>query len=608
LELAAAPAIQRLRDEAVALAAELEEIGGQLKKRLAQLEDLRGRADPTFVSLQAVDLSTAAASSVQKAETLVADLVPALDRLQRDVTATEKARAQLTTLIDISQTINSTLDLDQLLNMVMDEMVGVMKAERGFLMLIDEQTGELEFKVARNMDRETIQESSFQVSRGIIDRVVKDGNPIVTTNAQDDDRWKGQASVISYGLRSILSAPLVVKDRMIGVVYIDNRIRAGLFSEKDLNLLVAFCNQAAIAIENARLFESIVQKMNEISEMKVQMDNIFASIASGVVTMSCEGVVTAFNASAENIFGVSGKEAVGQHYTDVFYALRETPLLHLIERVMDAGRRYIGYEIECSIGDRRDVVLSLSLSALKNASNEMIGAALVVEDLTETRRLLAAEKKIKDTFQRYVAKSVVDRLLSAPPKLGGERQTVTVLFADIRGYTSLSERMSPEELVSILNHYLGLIVRVILRYEGTVDKFMGDGIMAIYNAPLSQPDHALRAVKTALDMQTELEQYHQQAGIAVPKVTYGIGINTGEAVVGNLGTADLMNYTVIGDAVNTSRRLQESAQGGQILLSGSTYEQVRKFVTVEELEPVQLKGKSGPVPVFNLVGMRSTWA
>jgi adenylate cyclase len=141
-----------------------------------------------------------------------------------------------------------------------------------------------------------------------------------------------------------------------------------------------------------------------------------------------------------------------------------------------------------------------------------------------------------------------------------------------------------------------------------VDKFMGDGIMAIYNAPLSQPDHALRAVKTALDMQTELEQYHQQAGIAVPKVTYGIGINTGEAVVGNLGTADLMNYTVIGDAVNTSRRLQESAQGGQILLSGSTYEQVRKFVTVEELEPVHLKGKSGPVPVFNLVGMRSTWA
>jgi len=252
------------------------------------------------------------------------------------------------------------------------------EAERGFLMLLDEETGELDFKVARNMDRETLAGSSFEISRTIINRVAVEGEPILTTNAQDDPRFSNHASVVGYSLRSILCVPLKVKDKVTGVIYADNRIRAGLFRERDRDLLAAFADQAAMAIENARLFESIVIAKN-------LMDDVFASIASGVITTDVMDKVTLINRAAASILGVPAEQAIGAPYRDVLSALEES-LQPLIEEVKLKQQEFIAYEIEPELPQRGAVSLSMNLSPLKDAQEGTLGVAIVIDDLTEKKR------------------------------------------------------------------------------------------------------------------------------------------------------------------------------------------------------------------------------
>jgi sigma-B regulation protein RsbU (phosphoserine phosphatase) len=174
----------------------------------------------------------------------------------------------LALLYRLSQAFNSTLDLDEVLNQVMDEVIAAVRAERGFVMLY-EPDGRLVFKVARGIDHETIEEPDFQVSRGIVERVGKRGQPMLTSDAQVDDRIMMRTSVMSLGLRSVLCVPLIVKGKTIGVIYVDNRLRAGIFSEADLELLSAIAASAAIAVENARLYQVAVEKGRMERELQV---------------------------------------------------------------------------------------------------------------------------------------------------------------------------------------------------------------------------------------------------------------------------------------------------------------------------------------------------
>ncbi|MFB0546839.1 MAG: adenylate/guanylate cyclase domain-containing protein, partial [Anaerolineae bacterium] len=287
-------------------------------------------------------------------------------------------------------------------------------------------------------------------------------------------------------------------------------------------------------------------------------------------------------------------------YHEVLPSLRDSPLPFLVEEVKSKERKYIAEEIDAQLPERGTVNLSMSLSPLKDANEEALGVAIVVDDLTEKKRLEA----VREMFRRYLSPAVVDRLPSDPDelKLGGNRQEISILFADIRGFTSFSESLPPEQLVVILNRYLSLAAEAVLEHEGTLDKFMGDAVMAIFNAPLPQEDHALRAVKAALDMQQAISAYHQINGSA--QLSFGVGINVGEAVVGNIGTATQMNYTAIGDPVNLAKRLQESAQGGQILLSQSAYEKVKDHVEAKALEAIQMEGRSACEQVYELIGLK----
>lgn len=522
----------------------------------------------------------------------------ALDHLEQHLAAQADERAQLAALAEVAQAINSSLDLSEVLNRVMDEIIRLTGAERAFLMLLDPESGELEFHAARNLDRETIADSAFEISRSVVYRVAREGEPVVTTDAQLDPRFMGKDSVVSYNLRSILCVPLRLRDRVTGVIYTDNRIRTGIFDDRDRDLLLAFANQAAIAIENARLFE-------RVTAAKALMDNIFASIASGVVTTDVEEQITLVNRAAERILGITTEQAEGRRYSEALPALQ--PFLEpLMEEIRQEDRPIVAHEVEPELPGRGRVHLSLSLSPLVDSDRTRLGAALVVEDLTERRRLEAQERFIRETFQRYVCPAVVQRLLEDPGSLmlGGLRQEVTILFADIRGFTAYSEYRDPEELVEVLNCYLAISADAVLAEEGTLDKFIGDAVMAIFNAPLPQPDHTLRAVRAALRMQEAVREYHKAAPPG-RHLAYGVGIAVGEAVVGNIGTAQQLNYTAIGASVNLARRLQENAIAGQILLDQEAYQKVKDHVEARALPPTEMKGFSAPIQVYELLGMRS---
>lgn len=526
-------------------------------------------------------------------------LANSLEHIERAVAGLEREQGQLRALADISQVINSSLDLTTVLNEVMDTIVKLTGAERGFLMLKNAR-GQLDFRIARGMDRETLSEEAFQVSRTIVERVERTGEPLVTTNAQEDPRFRGSESVVGYNLRSILCVPLKVKDELTGVIYADNRVRTGLFTDQDRDLLAAFANQAAVALENARLFEEVRRQLAEISEIKNLLDSVFASIASGVITTDTQNIVTLYNRAAEAILGVTAQEAVGAPFDRVLPPIGPA-LTRIVEDVRTAEKRIVGYEVNPVLANRGAVNLSMNLTPLKDTQEGTQGVAIVVEDLTEKKRL---ENRYQ-VFQRMVSPAVIESLPDDPDKLklGGARREVTALFADIRGFTAFGEPLPPEQLLEVLNNYLAMAAEACLLHEGTLDKFMGDAVMAIFNAPLDQADHTLRAVRAALGMKADIEAFHETVE---PRwqLSYGIGINVGEAVMGLIGTRLRLDYTAIGDTVNTAKRIQENARPGQILLSDAAYERVKDQVTVNVLEPMRVKGKAQPVQVYELVGMK----
>jgi len=220
-----------------------------------------------------------------------------------------------------------------------------------------------------------------------------------------------------------------------------------------------------------------------------------------------------------------------------------------------------------------------------------------------TDELRATQERIRKTFERFVPPQVVRRLLDNPGmvQLGGQLQQVTVLFADLQGFSAMSERLAPEHLLDVLNQYHYLLVEHIKREEGTIDKFLGDGVMALYNTPLPQPDHTLRAVRTAINIQRVLPEFHKRFD-PFCRLNVNFGIHAGEAVVGNVGTPELMDFTAIGDAVNIASRLQEISDNGQILISEETYEHIKSHVTARPLGEKSIRGREMTVMVYEVLG------
>ncbi|MFQ6100798.1 MAG: adenylate/guanylate cyclase domain-containing protein [Anaerolineae bacterium] len=242
------------------------------------------------------------------------------------------------------------------------------------------------------------------------------------------------------------------------------------------------------------------------------------------------------------------------------------------------------------------------LIALGNYAAIAIENARLLQQVEEAKE--REKQQIRGVLERYVAPSVVEKLIARPDgvTLGGVRQKVTILFADIRGFSSFGARVTPEVLVNVLNHHIAVVVEAILAERGTLDKFLGDAVMAYFNAPLPQPDHALRAVRAAWRMCQAVKESHPQLPSAY-QLQFGVGVSTGEVLVGNIGAPQLMSYTVIGDAVNVCRRLQEHARGGQILICQQVYRLVQKYVEARPVGTVEIKGHPQPTPAFEVVAV-----
>ncbi|RMH69086.1 MAG: GAF domain-containing protein [Gemmatimonadetes bacterium] len=395
----------------------------------------------------------------------------------------EKASQINATLYEVGKMINTVFELNRLLNLVMDLALKVMNAERGFIMLIDQETGELRTEVARNMDPEDDQSllqsesSGTSISQGIATQVIETGEPILTTDASNDPRFMRQASVIMYNIHSVICVPLRSKEQeIIGVIYVDNRISKGYFTQDDLDFLMAFTNQAALAIENAQLYNSIQEQ----------------------------------------------------------------------ERIRENLQRYLPAEL----------------------ANQMMNQGQI--------------------------------------QLGGEECFVSILFSDIQGFTSRAEKMPAGEVVQMLNAYFSLMTDEIFKQEGTLDKFMGDGIMTIFGAPIPHEDHALRAIKAAIGMRERLKELNAEwAKEGKEPLVIRIGIASGTVVAGNIGSERRMDYTAIGDAVNLASRLESAASGGQILIDDMTYELAAGVIKANRLVPIRVKGKSRPIQVYEVVGLET---
>lgn len=223
-----------------------------------------------------------------------------------------------------------------------------------------------------------------------------------------------------------------------------------------------------------------------------------------------------------------------------------------------------------------------------------------------TDQLRATQQLVRQTFERFVPSEVVEQLIANPEqvRLGGQLQEVTALFADLEGFTSLSENIPPEQVIDILNQYMALIVGHVKAEGGTIDKFLGDGLLALYNAPLPQENHPFYAVRTAVMIKQALETFYTNHGFEPGfRLKINFGIHTGEAVVGNVGTADIMDYTAIGDTVNLASRLEGVSKGGQIIVSQAVYNAISTTVEAVSLGPHKVKGREEPVLIYEVTGI-----
>lgn len=513
----------------------------------------------------------------------------------------DESSTELQRLRELSRTsavINSKLEIDAVLNEVMDTVITLTRAERGYLMLRNPESGELEFRVARNIEHRNLMEGEFLISNTIVREVAQTGVPVVTTNAEKDDRFKEQRSIVSYALRSILCVPLRVDRQVTGVVYADNRVKQGLFGEKEMTLLQTFADQAAVAIQNARLFGRLRASLAEITGMRDLLNNVFASIASGVITTDAQNCITTLNPAACRILNLEMETALGKPLSEVWPLIHPATLQAIREENVDERQ-----ELETEIPPRGVVNLELHLSPLLNAERTTEGVVIVVDDLTEAKQREAQLNVVR----RYLPPAMVDNIQSIDALgLGGERRDVTTLFIDVRPFNTFASHLRPRDVMELLNRHLTVAADAVAQQRGVIDKYMGSVIMALFNTQLNPlEDHAWRALLSILNMAEDFRDLYTRLGEPSGSVYFRVGVHTGVATLGNVGSERRREFTAIGDAINLTSRLMESAHLGEIIVTEHNYRlceanlsQYTDLTTTHE--EVQVRGRRERVWVYRL--------
>ena len=503
---------------------------------------------------------------------------------------------------DYSQAISNILYLDELASVALLHIERTLGIDEGVLLILESASSEKLLLRTLPLAAASRFPESLELTQGtpFFLRLAQEGQPLAQYTIDISPQFKRvpeQERVALKDLNLEWFIPIRKKERLIGVFALGPKASGRRYSAQDMRLLRTLADQTALALENATLVDRLQRNLEETTRMRNLMDNVFDSMEDGVVTTDTIGRITLFNKAAESILALPPDDCIGVPYVSVLPSLADTVVPDLVASVINREDRYTDYEIVSELPGRGRVDLNMTLVPLKDAQNQTQGVTMVLDDLTETKRLQA----VQDMFRRYVSPAVVDRLPADPSelRLGGHRQEATILFADIRGFTTISEMLEPEKLVDMLNVYLSMAASSILMYEGTLDKFMGDAVMGIFNAPLKQEDHVLRAVRAALAMQQRIADYHRDTG-QQQRVGFGVGLHTGEVVVGNVGMSARMDYTAIGDTVNLAKRIQENTPGGKVLISQAVYEATEGSVEAAFYREMKVKGREQSVVTYEL--------
>jgi adenylate cyclase len=494
-------------------------------------------------------------------------------------------------MLEVTQDLAGELLLEVLIARIMHATTQLLGAERGSLLVYDEKSDELFSLYADGMETREIRVST---ASGIAGAVFTSGRTENVTDPYNDPRFNQEIDRrTGFHTHSILCVPITNKaGARIGVAQALNK-RGGVFSAKDEARLKAFAAQIAVSLENAKLFDDVLA-------MKNYNESILKSTSNGIVTLDAEGRIVTANDAAETLLGLSRALMIDRYAGEVFQAANGW-IIDSLAKTQATGETALAIDAELARGDGGAATVNLTAMPLIDATDARIGSMLVLEDITE-------EKRVRSTMSRYMSKEIADQLLSGGDlELGGKEQKVTVMFTDVRSFTSIAEALGPRETVSLLNEYFTEMVDVIFQHGGILDKYMGDGIMALFGAPLVGPNDADNAVAVADAMMLRLAELNVRrvaAGHAALEI--GVGFSTGATVVGNIGSVRRLDYTVIGDTVNLASRLEGATKqyGAKILLSEMTVRELKKPATLRELDLIRVKGKDRPVAVYESLGYR----
>lgn len=500
----------------------------------------------------------------------------------------QRSKDEETQLLDITAAISSELQLEPLLIKIMETTTDILDADRSTLFLHDEKTGELWALVAQGAEGRQIR---FPSRLGIAGAVFTTGETINIPDAYKDPRFNQEFDKKSgYRTNSILCMPIVNKEgKTIGVSQVLNK-KGGPFTAIDEKRLRAFSSQASIAIENARLFDDILN-------MKNYNESILESMSNGVITLDADRHMVKCNSASMRILDTKAEDLVGLR-VEAYFTEKNAWVAEAVRRVLLTGRSDLAMDTELFLQGGAGVSVNLTVVPLKNAKAESIGGMLVLEDITK-------EKRLKGTMARYMTKEVAERLLeSGEAELGGQIHEATVFFSDIRSFTSISEKIGARETVSMLNEYFTLMVDIIFRYKGILDKYIGDAILAVFGIPFTSGADADNSVSASIDMMRALYSFNAgRLESGLDAIDIGIGINTAEVLAGNIGSMKRMDYTVIGDGVNLASRLEGANKyyGTRILISEFTFKRLKNSYLCRGIDYLKVKGKDRPIEAYEIL-------
>jgi adenylate cyclase len=477
------------------------------------------------------------------------------------------------TLYDAGLALGASLQVETVFEEILLLALGMVDARGGFLM-VKEETAE-SARIAQDVGLNSVQRKQLVQNelKIKIEEVIEAGESFDVVS-------KEQNSVGEF--RYLLCVP-VGNLGVLGVVDKESRTGIGAFSESDTRLLELIGRQAGAALANSRLYRNIL-------EVKNYNQNILGSIGNGVISTDLSGRIQQVNRAVEGMF--SGVEVpLGASSVEFLESCGCEGIAAAVARALatgESGRVEAEYASECN------VTLDAQVTALRDEDNEIQGAVIALEDLTQ-------EMRVRNMFRQYTSDQVVDLLLDSEtePTLGGEMREVTVLVVDIRGSVALVERIGSEQMMTLINKCFSRLTDIVFEFNGTLEKFTGDGFQVFYGAPVAFEDDSSRAVSTALATRHEMVRFNQESG---EPLGLGFGISRGTVLAGNIGSDRRMEYTVIGRAVNLANRICSDAQAGEIWAGKQVFDDVAGSFDFGRIESRHFKGFQEEMAVYEVLG------